>query len=172
MFEGLAQPLSAAGVAATLDGLEVNAPALWAVLTVETKGCGFLPDRRPAILFERHWFSRMTNRKFDAQAPDVSNPSAGGYIGGAKEHDRLQQAVALDRPAALQSASWGLGQVMGFNAAKAGFADAEAMVQAFLASEGAQLAAMAAFIAQAGLASHLRAGDWAKFAYRCPPGET
>jgi hypothetical protein len=28
-------------------------PVLWSVVVVETSGCGFLPDRRPRILFER-----------------------------------------------------------------------------------------------------------------------
>jgi hypothetical protein len=31
--------------------------------------------------------------------------------------------MALDEQAALRSASWGIGQIMGFNAKEAGFAD-------------------------------------------------
>jgi hypothetical protein len=166
MFEGKARPLSATGLEAATDRLGVEAPALWAVLTVETSGCGFLPDRRPKILFERHWFSRLTNRVFDAQAPDVSNPSAGGYgAGGAFQYDRLAKAVALNRAAALKSTSWGLGQVMGFNAAKVGFANVNALVAASQESEDAQLGAMVAFIEQANLAPALRASDWAAFAF-------
>ncbi len=45
MFEGKAKPLSAIGLEAATTRLGVDAPALWAVLTVETSGCGFLLDR-------------------------------------------------------------------------------------------------------------------------------
>jgi N-acetylmuramidase/Putative peptidoglycan binding domain len=166
MFEGKAKPLSSTGLEAATTRLGVDAPALWAVLTVETSGCGFLPDRRPKILFERHWFSRLTQGQFNAQAPDVSHPNAGGYgAGGAFQYERLGKAVALNRAAALKSTSWGLGQVMGFNAAKVGFANVNALVAASQESEDAQLGAMVAFIDQANLAPALRAGDWAAFAF-------
>ncbi len=166
MFEGKAKPLSPAGLTAALSHLGVDAPALWAVLTVETSGCGFLPDRRPKILFERHWFSRLTQGQFDAQAPDVSNPSSGGYgAAGAFQYLRLAKAIALNRAAALKSTSWGLGQVMGFNATKVGFANVNALVAASLESEDAQLGAMAAFIAQANLATAMRSADWTAFAF-------
>lgn len=166
MFIGKASPLSQHGIETVLDRLGVEAPALWAVLTVETSGCGFLPDRRPKILFERHCFSRLTHGHFDGQAPDISNRSAGGYgDGGVFQYERLTRAMALDREAALKSTSWGLGQVMGFNASKVGFARVEALVDASQASEDAQLDAMAGFIAQGDLARHLRNADWGQFAF-------
>ena len=167
MFEGVAKPLSQQGIDAALNQLGVDAPALWAVLTVETSGCGFLPERRPKILFERHWFSRLTQRKFDAQMPDISNPSAGGYgAGGAFQYERLGKAIALDATSALKSTSWGLGQVMGFNASKVGYIDVNALVAAAQESEDTQLLAMANFIQQANIASHLQRGDWQGFAFR------
>ncbi len=46
-------------------------PELWAVLSVETSGCGYLPDKRPKILFERRVFSRLTGHRFDADDPDM-----------------------------------------------------------------------------------------------------
>ena len=72
-FQGEGLTLDADGVAAVCETLGVHAAELWAVLSVETRGCGFLADRRPLILFERHYFSRLTSRKFDDQAPDISN---------------------------------------------------------------------------------------------------
>jgi hypothetical protein len=56
MLEGKGKPLSEGGLSQAGKTLGVELPALWAVMTVETKGCGFLPDRRPLILFERHVF--------------------------------------------------------------------------------------------------------------------
>lgn len=166
MFEGKASPLSQEGITTALSRLGVDAPALWAVLTVETSGCGFLPDRRPKILFERHWFSRLTSGRFDNQAPDLSNPRAGGYGSvGAVQYDRLTRAMALDRTAALKSTSWGMGQVMGFNATKVGYADVDALVSAAQASEDAQLDAMVGFVLQANIAQYLKQFDWARFAF-------
>ena len=110
-FRGKAIPLDQEGLADVIDRLRVHAAELWAVLNVETRGCGFLPDRRPMILSERHIFSRETQHRFDNSNPDISNQQPGGYgAGGAAQYDRLQRAAALDRTAALRSASWGIGQ--------------------------------------------------------------
>ena len=167
MFEGKGKPLSEEGVKEAGNRLGVELPALWAVMTVETKGCGFLPDRRPLILFERHWFRKLTGGRFDAVAPDLSNPTWGGYgASGAYQHERLGRAVKLDRNAALESTSWGLGQVMGFNAKVVGFANVEKMVAAMCDSEDAQFHGMVGFIASRGLAQMLKMGDWAEFARR------
>ena len=163
-FRGEGQVLDADGVAAACDTLRLHAAELWSVLTVETRGCGYLADRRPLILFERHYFSRLTKRKFDAKAPDISNPQWGGYVGGAREYDRLSRAIKLDRGAALRSASWGLGQVMGDNFKAVGYKDVEPLVADFVSSENAQLAGMARFIAAIGADVHLRAHNWPAFA--------
>ena len=167
MFQGKGKPLSAAGLEAAGRALNVGLPALWAVMTVETKGCGFLSDRRPVILFERHIFSRRTQRRFDAVAPDLSNSKAGGYgaVGDA-QYEKLGRAIKLDRRAALESASWGLGQIMGFNAAVAGFPDVEEMVRAMTDSEDAQFQGMVGFIQNSGLGGYLQQNDWKSFAYR------
>ena len=60
-FQGTAWALSGDGLAAVASKLGVFAPGIWAVLVVETSGCGYLPDRRPQILYERHIFHRVTN---------------------------------------------------------------------------------------------------------------
>lgn len=165
-FQGKALPLDMAGIEAATDLLKVGVAELVAVGTVETRGFGYLPDRRPLILFERHIFSRETNHQFDSADPNISNPKPGGYgPSGAPQYDRLMKAIAFNRDAALRSASWGLGQVMGFNAQAAGFADAETMVVAMMESENAQLLAMAHFInGNSKAVTALRNHDWAGFA--------
>ena len=50
-------------------------------MAVETSGQGFLPNRRPQILFERHIFSTLTKRRFDASHPNISASTA--MVGGA-----------------------------------------------------------------------------------------
>lgn len=163
-FAGTAVPMSDVGFASAASFLGAEPEDLWTVLNVETRGYGFLPDRRPLILFERHIFHRQTAGLYDLTNPGVSSETPGGYIGGADEYERLAEALALDRTAALTSTSWGIGQVMGFNAAVAGFDDVEAMVTAICAREDAQLTAMANFLRSASLDVPLVEHDWATFA--------
>ena len=164
-FVGAAAPLTAAGVSQFLADTGAAEADLWAVLSVETSGCGFLPDRRPKILFERHKFHALTGGAYDQSHPDVSAPSAGGYgLGGANQYNRLAEAVTLDRQAALRSTSWGIGQIMGLNAAQAGFTDAEAMIAGMMDAEDCQLAAMAAYLNATRLAACLARHDWVGFA--------
>ncbi|QYY33786.1 N-acetylmuramidase domain-containing protein (plasmid) [Cupriavidus pinatubonensis] len=164
-FTGSALPLDADSVSKILGKMSINANELWAVLTVETRGCGFLPDRRPAILFERHIFHKLTNGKHDSVDPNISNATAGGYgAGGANQYLRLEQAMALDKEAALRSTSWGLGQIMGFNFESAGYVSVDAMVKAMSESEGNQLDAMVGPMIKNGWVTALRAHDWSTFA--------
>ena len=163
-FTGGGAPLSQAGFDAALATLGIPPETLWSALTVETSGCGYLADRRPKILFERHYFHRLTGGRYDGSAPDISNASAGGYgLGGAHQYARLAAALTLDRQAALQSASWGLGQIMGANFKAAGYGDVEAMVADFVGSEDAQLAGIARFIAASPMKAALQAMDWAGY---------
>ena len=112
-FARAARPLHSDGLTAAARHDGVDPAALWTVVVVETSGCGFLSDRRPCILFERHIFSTRTGRRFDAAHPGISG-SAGGYgQPGAHQYERLEEAIACDQRAALESASWGLGQIWG-----------------------------------------------------------
>jgi peptidoglycan hydrolase-like protein with peptidoglycan-binding domain len=148
--------------AAARLGVEVQ--AIRAVVAVEAAGSGFLPDGRPKILFERHLFWSFTPLPVSQTRPDLSNPRPGGYIGGAAEWNRLNDAIKFDRTAALRATSWGLGQVLGDNYQVAGYSDVEAFVRAMFESEGRQLDAMMNFIQGNHLDSALRQHDWARFA--------
>lgn len=164
-FAGKGLTLSQTAVDAGINTLDIKPAAFWAVMTVETRGFGFLADKRPLILFERHIFHKQTGGMFSAANPDISNSKAGGYgAGGAHQYDRLAKAVKLDRQAALKSASWGLGQVMGFNAKTAGFSDVNSMVKEMADGENDQVKGMIAFISSQDLAKFLRNENWAEFA--------
>jgi N-acetylmuramidase-like protein/putative peptidoglycan binding protein len=163
-FTGAGLPMTADGLRSGCDKLAVKPAEIWTVLAVETLGSGFLPDRRPKILFERHIFHKETKGVFDQTAPDLSNPDQGGYSGGAAEYPRLLRAMELNEQAALRSTSWGIGQIMGFNAAVAGFPDAAAMVQAMVNSEDQQVAGLFAFLTSSNLDQPLRDHDWKGFA--------
>lgn len=163
-FQGKGAPATRDGIISVLDALDLKIPELLSVITVETSGCGYFSDRRPVILFERHIFSKRTAGRFDAAYPEISNPKPGGYAFGIDEYARLEKAAALDRNAALMSASWGIGQVMGFNYSLAGYADVESMVEAAMSSEDSQLEAMSNYLIGMRLNRALAVHDWTGFA--------
>jgi hypothetical protein len=116
---------------------------------------------------ERGFTGKALKLRFDATNPDLSTAIwVRNYAGNAAEYDRLRAAMALDRTAALKSASWGMFQILGVNHAAAGFADVEDFVQAQLDSEGAHLDAFANFVVHQRLDAALRERRWADFAFQ------
>lgn len=147
--------------------LGVDVAAIQAVAEVEAPRTGFLADGRPRILFEAHQFSSRTGGQYDRSHPDVSSPrwNRDLYQGGAAEYTRLSEAMALNGDAALQSASWGRFQIMGFNHEAAGYANVRDFVAGMQHSEGRQLDAFVSFIqAHPTMHTALRNHDWASFA--------
>lgn len=148
----------------------VPAAHLDAVLDVETRGSGFLlsepPPARPKILFEAHWFYRLTPHPVSQTRPDLSTPHWNPklYKGGSAEWTRLKDAMDIDPKQALKSASWGLGQVMGFNYTAAGCDTIEQFVEEEFTSEALQLQHALKFCEANSLLDELREGDWAGFA--------
>jgi peptidoglycan hydrolase-like protein with peptidoglycan-binding domain len=112
----------------------------------------------------RHEFRRRTAGRFDTAYPEISGPPGGYGPGGTHQHDRLLLAIGRDRSAAIESTSWGLGQVMGYNARLAGHDDAATMVERFCQSEDSQLLGMARFILERKLHFALKRQAWAEFA--------
>ena len=158
--------LAMADYQAVATAIRCDVAAVRAVVSVEAAGSGFYSDGRPKILFEAHWFGDLTNDNYDDDYPSISSPvwNRDLYIGGVGEWDRLYLACTIDRVAAMKSASWGLGQVMGFNHKAAGYGDVETFVRDMHLSEGKQLMAMFNFIKTNGLDRALIRKDWATFA--------
>lgn len=160
--------LTEAQISAEATAVGLTAAHVGAVYDVESNGRGVDPATGlPIILYEPHVFSRLTNRRFDASHPTVSYRQwkTRPYPKTQSERwDQLLDACALDPDAALQSASWGLGQVMGFNFAKCGFPDVWAFARAMGSGEGPQFGAMLDFIEQRGLLGALKRRDWRAFA--------
>ena len=73
-------------------------------------------------------------------------------------------AAEIDAKAAIESVSWGIGQVMGAHWAWLGYASVEALVAEAREGAGGQVRLMLKFIAKAGLAKALESRDWAAFA--------
>lgn len=175
--EGLTQVgLTAADFAKAAARLGCTVAQIRAVWQVECAGSGWFTDVRgdilakdgpggfldgpnlPKLLFEAHHFDRLTSGKFRASHPNLSSRSWNRalYVGGQAEWLRLYAAMQLDRNAALQAASYGGPQIMGFNYKLAGFGSVEAMVAAMKTSERAHLEAFVSFIINSGLGDELR----------------
>lgn len=138
-----------------------------AVAEVESGGRHDLPDGRPQILFEAHWFSKLTKGKYDATHSSISSPTWNRalYKGGAAEWGRLNAAMELDAEAALKSASWGLFQIMGFNHKACGFETVEAFVDFIRGPDDSDMEAFCNFVrANPPILKAMREKDWKEFA--------
>lgn len=164
--------LREADLQAAADRLGVPLACIKAVNAVESRGSGFLPDGRPAILLERHVaYAKAKDAGLDADAlasryPNLINPVRGGYAGGAAEWSRFDnlRAVAGDT-IAIAACSWGLFQVMGYHWERLGYPSAQAYRDSMYLNEANQLEAFARFIeADPALLKALKGKRWAEFA--------
>lgn len=165
--------------------LQVPVAALRAFAEVEAGGSGFLANGLPKILFERHIFWRQLGSEglldqraaFHKQCPDICGPTAytnkrdaapgDRYINGEGNYERLEAAMAISRTAALNSCSWGMFQVMGFNAVPIGYSSTQEFVDRMFESEMRHLESVARFILKdRQLVTALRALDWRTVAAR------
>jgi len=163
------------------ERLGVPLASVYAVNEVESKGSGFLDNGKPVILFERHIMYRQLakvrhegddpaalKRHADQLAttnPAIVNPKSGGYAGGSAEHQRLATARLIDDTAALESASWGAFQIMGFHWQRLGYSSVQDFIAAMSAGESQQFDAFVRFIeTDPVLHKALRGRKWAEFA--------
>ena len=145
----------------------VGEDEIHAVLDVESRGGGFDRQGRVLMLFEPHKFWRHLGpgeKRDAAVARGLAWQSWRPNSYPPDSYPRLIDAMAIDETAALKSASWGLGQIMGENHRAAGYESVQAMVAAFADDEESHLAAMIAFIKAARLDDELRRHDWRGFA--------
>lgn len=153
--------------AAAAGALQCDVAAVKAVAEVESAGAGFNADGTVKVLFEGHIFYRETSGAFATQRPDLCYKTwTKTFYAKTQEgeHQRLADAIALNRPAALRSTSWGRFQIMGFNHKAAGYDTVDAFVADMRASEARHLFAFIQFLKTNKLDQPLRAHQWAVFA--------
>lgn len=145
----------------------VGEDEIHAVLDVESRGKGFDSQGRVVMLFEPHIFYRelhYADQRALAVKQGLAYKSWGLKPYPKDSYPRLEAAMKINLDAALRSASWGLGQIMGFNHLDAGYETVVDMVEDFAEDEAAQLEAMVNFIKANHLDDELRAHNWAGFA--------
>ncbi len=153
-------------MAKAADKLGIEVAAIKAVNSVESRGSGFLNDF-PVILFERHIFwKRLQAYGIDPAPLAVGNENILGqywdrhaYYGGAREIGRLEHAKVIHPQAALESASWGAFQIMGYHWKKLNYASVDEFVERMMKNEAEHLEAFCRFITVFGSVKALRLGN-------------
>jgi hypothetical protein len=126
-----------------------------AVFKVES-GSAYDPETGLVIVrFEPHIFLRKSGHQVNIRRD-----------GQRAEWDAIQKAYAINADAALASVSYGLPQIMGFNAGPIGYANAEALLLAFQDSCEAQVQGFFRFLAANDLLKSVREQDWQTFTRR------
>lgn len=170
--------LTDADFIAAAKTLRCDVSAIRAVAEIESPKGGFLYDDhagewRPTVLFERHVMYRRYKDKYGytkaidkvSQYPDIINTRSGGYIGGEAEHRRIEKARKFDKDIGLESASWGMFQIMGYHWQALGYKSVVDFVMTMSESEGKQLEIFVKFIqANKTLLNAIRAKDFDLFA--------
>ena len=163
--------LSESDYEAAAKVLGCNVAAIKAVAATETGICGvFDKQGRPSILYERHYFSRLTKRRYDRTHSDIANSvsyaNAEGYGRCSVQYEKLGRASQLDRSSALMSASWGAFQLMGEYYQEAGYSSIDGFVAGMQTSVQEQLTAFVHRILsnKKGAQSALQQKNWTRFA--------
>jgi hypothetical protein len=163
-FKGAAKRLDDMDLPVIGTTIGVGEDEIHAFMEVEAAGSGFDAQGRPKMLFEPHVFFRELARMPDMQSHAVSIGLAYAKWGQAPypkdSYPRLESAMAINETAALRSASWGLGQILGRNFDQIKYTSVQAMVQAFCVDEENQLRAIVDFLVANNIADDLRAHRW------------
>lgn len=159
---------------------KIDPAALMAVVEVESSGRPFEDDGvTPRFLYERHvMYKELLKKRGKAKADEAVrlNLARIGWNKSVQYKDQgtskgrlalIAKARAFDEECANRSASWGVGQTMGFHAESQGFKNANDMVL-FMQTGGvpAQVQCMINEIKKSGLVDEMNRQDWAGFAYR------
>ncbi|MGH6762433.1 MAG: N-acetylmuramidase domain-containing protein [Phyllobacterium sp.] len=161
--------IEAAAIAAAIEPA-----ALLAVAQVESSGHAttIINERpEPLVRFEGHYFDQRLKgaQRDEARRLGLASPKAGAVrnpSGQAQRWMLIERAARIDRSAAYESVSWGIGQVMGAHWSWLGYASVDALVAEARRSVGGQIHLMVRFITRSGLADALNAHDWPAFARR------
>lgn len=157
---------------ALASDLKIQPAALQAVAEIESAGNVFARVKgkpEPLIRWEGHYFDqRLTGAKREqARRQGLASPQAGGVSNPTSQAARWEivtRAARIDRQAALESFSIGLGQVMTAHWRKLGFETVDEMIRLARRDAAGQIEIMARYIEKFGLVDELQRLDFSAFA--------
>jgi len=147
----------------------VGEDELHAFMDVEAAGSGFDSKNRLTLLPEPHIFYRLLENSGNKSLLKKAVSQGIAYKkwrtkpyprSNDAKYELLKRMMLINEEIALQSCSWGLFQIMGFNFKKAGFTSAAEMVAVFLTDEEEHLKAVINFLKASKLDDDLRAHRW------------
>lgn len=154
--------------------LKIEPEAALAVADVESGGVSlwkFDGKALPPIRFEGHYFYKLLgpdDRK-RAVAQGLASPRPGAIknpLAYKARYQLFERAKAINIKAAIESTSWGLGQVMGVHWKKLGYANVLEFRDEVNRSVAGQVKVMMQYIKEFGLIGVLNSHDWATFAFK------
>lgn len=143
--------------------------ALKAFIETESGGAVYATvdgKKEPLIRFEAHYFHRLCDPKVRdrAVALKLASSRAGAIPNPSSQQSRwdvlLKPAMALDKEAAIESISIGVGQVMGAHWRMLGFNSASDMFTMGRSGVEGQIELMVRFLEKSGLKGALERHDW------------
>lgn len=150
---------------------------LLSILKIESNSAAFRPDGELTMRFELHIFKQFYAIDDNRKAEFVKNFIIRGnnhyvYINGqeieyhsqGKELEALNIAKSLDESAALQSTSFGIPQIMGFNYRIGGFVNVLQLVDYLKADELNHYKIFIAYLEQRGIIQYIKSYDYNKIA--------
>lgn len=151
---------------------QVPVAALLAVIQVESGGkiyASVAGRNEPLIRFEGHYFYKRVAdlARDEAVRKGLANPKAGAVKnpnGQAARWALIDRAAKIDKQAAYESTSWGIGQVMGAHWKWLGYSSVLDLVNTARRGVDGQIELMVRYIDKAELLPALRSRRWAAFA--------
>lgn len=158
--------ISAANAEAKRLGVELA--ALLALIQVESNGVVYAAvdgKNEPLIRWEGHYFDRRLKGKAreDARRAGLAHPEAGKIKNPKSQAARyamLTRAFEFGAAEAIESCSWGLGQVMGAHWSWLDYSSAPALMNRARSGVAGQIELMARYIERVGLVGALQRRDW------------
>lgn len=154
------------------ESIGVEPAQLLAVAEVESGGTVSWQTKfgvKPPVRFEGHYFhKRLKGAKLrQAIAAGLASPRAGAVANRSSydaRYELVYAAMKIDANAAMESCSWGLGQVMGAHWKKLGYSSVKALVDEASSGVDGQIALMVKYIQKFGLADELQTKNDKSFA--------
>lgn len=160
---------------------KVDPDSLSAVIEVESSGkplVKVMERHEPTVDFNKHHFyRRLSGAKLETAVREgLALPHGKPDNAPVTQPARwrlLARAAEIDRKAAYESTSWGVGRILGAHWAWLGFGSVDALVREARSGPHGQLNIMMRYIEKADLARTLWARDWERFAlcYRGPTSD-
>lgn len=141
-------------VAEIAQSIGLTFAELMAFIAVESGGTAFI-NGRIVIQFEPRWFKKK------APFAPSGKWSINRVENQVNEYKAFSEAFGLNKKAAMEATSWGLGQIMGYHYARLGYKSVDDMVDDFKKGEYQQVQGIAKFIATSpALLKAIKAHNW------------